>query len=252
MKDHGRVPKKNDIEKALNNKGKQTADLFLFAIQESGSGPLYGIMNLNNDMGAAAFLRAVKHQLSVENTFFECKTIEEYAKENHVPSITDFSRSQALQEEMQGRQLENDSDVPICKVQVSPLLVFLHVDQGAFQNLGYTPFASPVGANSRSIHQEHVEKVCNEIRKGRSVVSQEDFAIFPFQVCITGRNDSDNGKDDDDDDDDDNEEPPPLFEYQCILNRDNQSMVKVLAKKATTVTHEAVANMYKKVRCGTR
>lgn len=202
----------------------------MYAMEESGCGPPRGMMNLVDDNGAAAFLRAVQYHLSLEFTFISRTIMKNYVTNNKIPDR--IAHGKTLNDRI-GRVLEHEgNDIPICKVSVNPMLIFLHVDQGCFDNLGYTSFASPF-ANSRSLDQDHVERVCVEVKKGNAVVSQEDFAIMPFDVC-QGEESSNTGG-------------GASIPYRCTLNRDRQSDVTVLGKKAVANTRETLDNMYHKV-----
>lgn len=222
-----KVPHKDrSSEKRKETIGKHTAELFLFALEESGCGPPKGIMNLTTDRGAAAFLREVKNHLSVENSFIDVKSVQEYACENEVPEniVGGIPGNVAVD-----KALEYEGNIPISKVSVNPSLLFLHVDQGSFANLGYTPFAT-LRVNSRSIHKQHVDEAIAEVKNGKPIISQEDIAVTPFQVCLG----------------DSNEE---ALTYNCTLNRDSQSEVAVIGKKAAVATHEAIDKLYQKVSC---
>jgi hypothetical protein len=225
-----KVPHKDgSSEKRKETIGKHTAELFLFALEESGCGPPKGIMNLATDGGSAAFLREVKNHLSVENTFVNVKSVREYANENEVPEdIAGGIPGNVVVD----KALEYEGDIPISKVSVSPLLLFLHVDQGSFANLGYTPFAT-LRVNSRSIHKQHVEEAIAEVKDGKPIISQEDIAVTPFEVCLG----------------DSNQEETGSLTYNCTLNRDSQSEVAVMGKRAAVATHEAIDNLYQKVNC---
>jgi hypothetical protein len=187
-------------------------------------------MNLATDGGSAAFLREVKNHLSVENTFVNVKSVREYANENEVPEdIAGGIPGNVVVD----KALEYEGDIPISKVSVSPLLLFLHVDQGSFANLGYTPFAT-LRVNSRSIHKQHVEEAIAEVKDGKPIISQEDIAVTPFEVCLG----------------DSNQEETGSLTYNCTLNRDSQSEVAVMGKRAAVATHEAIDNLYQKVNGG--
>jgi hypothetical protein len=210
--------------------GQNTAHLFMYAIEKSGSGPPYDVMNLGEDQGVAAFLRAVKYQISVDVPFSEYKTIFQYAKENNVPDNIGESPETGHHSSM-----DNDNGIDICKAGFSFMVVFLHVDQGCFENCGYTPFASPV-CNSRSIHQQHVDKVCREIKDGNSVVAQEDFAIVPYEVSLVNE-------------DMDAVNEQNLITYQCTLNRDKQTPVKIQGKNGKSMSKFLFIEWYRTVRC---
>lgn len=222
--------KEPEIEARMDAKGKDTAQLFLFAMESSGTGPPRGMMTLVDHRGAAAFLRAVQNHLSVDNTFCRpcVQTISEYAKENIVPD--DIASGKTWNTPV-SKAIEYEAGIPICKVSVNPLLLFLHLDQGCFGNPGYTPFASPI-ANSWSIYQDHVNNICKQVEKGEAIITQEDLAIIPFDVCLDGHNDK-----------------PASLPYRCTLNRDKQSDATVIGKKAVASTKQALDFLYQKVSC---
>jgi hypothetical protein len=206
------------ILRSDDEKGKETAKLFRFAMESSGSGPPRGIMTLDDYGGAAAFLRAVKNQLSMETTFcYGSKTIVEYLMDNNMPG--DF---ETLLDRTISKGFEFEQELKICKVSVSPVLLFLHMDQGCFDNTGYTPFASPI-ANSRSIYLNHVKNICEEVVDGKVEITQEDVAIIPFEVCFDGH-----------------DVESSTIPYRCTLNRDVQSDATVMGKKAMGIKKTTV------------
>jgi hypothetical protein len=146
-------------------------------------------------------------------------TVKEKSQKVDFPSLGSFMR-----------KVEKDVDFNICKVQLNPLVIFLHIDQGFItDNLGrFTPFASPV-ANSRSMYKEQVEKLCREIMERKLVVSCEDFAIVPFGVST------------------DQPPSPEHLEYRCTLDRDTTSRNTVKTKRATLLTTECFNTFYKEV-----
>lgn len=227
--DERNVPRRIEMEDELDCRGRNTAQLFLYAIEHSGSGPKIEIMDLDDDRkgGVPAFLRAVKNQISVKFPFTRYTTIKEYTITNNAREIRwSLDEIKLL--------METDAAVPICKVSVIPLLVFLHVDQGAFDNTEYTPFASIV-SNARSLHEEHVKKVTDEMGKGESIVGQEDFAIVPYEVAIVDHPTREY------------HDPFQKYDYQCTLNRVPQSKVKVKTKTAVAVTVNGIHECYKRV-----
>lgn len=138
-----------------------------------------------------------------------------------------------LESNLNQKGKEMDGSYRISRSLMSPIVLFLHVDQGSFAKVGYTPYASPV-ANSRSVHKKHVEGVCKEVMNGKVVLSQEDYAIFGYQILL-------------------NEEDPPQsaescpVQYRCTLNRDNESNNSIVAKRAVPVTHKNLENVYRTV-----
>lgn len=225
--------------------GQHTAHLFLYAMEKSGCAPEGRVMNLDDDHGAAAFLRAVQYQLSLEYTYYPINKMGPYLHSNKIgDNVVDGTRT--LKASVDRVEELESYTIPICKVSVNPLLIFLHVDQGCFRDVGYTPFASMI-ANNRSLHQHHVEGVIDEVKKGNPIVSQEDFAITAFDVALDCNPivsqqgdislDGNNGI---------------PFTYRCTLNRDPQSDITVKGKKATEATFDSLDNLYHKVSLATQ
>lgn len=210
--------------------GRHNAHLFRFAMEECGCGPPKGMMNIEDDEGVAAFLRAVQNHLSIENTFSPVKSISEYVKWNRIADNLAYGKE--LNDRFGGVLEHEGNNIPICKASVNPLLIFLHVDQGCFENVSFSPFVSPF-ANNRSIHQEHVHAVIEEVLTGNAIVSQEDLAIMAFDVVLDDTPPTTNGV-------------PPII-YRCTLNRDHESSVTVMGKKASEATHQSLDNLYNKV-----
>jgi hypothetical protein len=182
------IPKKvlSEAEKELRNvRAKNTCEMLLFAIERSGSGPPKGTMNLQEDDsgGTAAFLRAVKNYTHV---VFPPDYVDVITDLQDSHEKTDYYIKIEKKESclvIPHQAMATDGPYKICKSSVSPLVLFLHVDQGSFESGGYTPFASPV-CNSRSVHKKHVDGVSQEVVQGHPVVSQEDFAILGYQVIV--------------------------------------------------------------------
>jgi hypothetical protein len=200
---------------------EHTSALWKYAISISGSGPSRGLLGSNDskkDLRQSLSMLMKKRPLVVSAIPKRVKEVQEKFQK------VDVSPGAFM------RKVEKDMEFNICKVQVNPLLIFLHIDQGFItDNLGrFTPFASPV-ANSRSMHKEQVEKVCIEILERKLVVACEDFAIVPFGVST---------------------DQPPLvehLEYRCTLDRDTTSRNTVKTKRATLLTTECFATFYKEV-----
>jgi hypothetical protein len=77
-----------------------------------------------------------------------------------------------------------------------------------------------------------VDELCDELfKKRKKIVHQEDFSVMAYDVLIH---------------DDSNKEP---IEYRCTLDRDNDSDVKVVKKKAEANTRTTISKLYKKVSC---
>lgn len=211
--------------------GLHNARLFLFAMEECGCGPPRGMMNLDDYEGASAFLRAVQYHLSLKYTFDPYLSMDGHMRTH---SLTDdMTAGKEFKATSFDGVLETERNIKLCKVSVNPLMIFLHVDQGCFDQVGYTPFASLM-ANNRSIHQHHVNKVVEQVKNGNPIISQEDFALVAFDVI----------RDDVGMDTADSQGPIP---YRCTLNRDRQSRVTVMGKKASEATCENLDILYKKV-----
>jgi hypothetical protein len=205
---------------------KDTAKLFQFAMEKSGSGPPRGIMSVNDARGAIAFIRAVKNQLSLEHTFSpDVDTISEYATINKVPEQLD--KRKESRDKTYDKKITVEQGIQICKADVSPALLFLHLDQGCYEDTGYTPFASVIG-NSRSIDPYHVKEIEKKVDDSKGQITQEDISIIPFEVCLNGQNDQPEAN------------QPEAISYRCILNRDRQSNITVMGKKALPISFEAL------------
>jgi hypothetical protein len=246
------IPKKTltEEEKEIRKgKAKNTSEMLLFAIERSGSGPPKGIMNLKEDDsgGTAAFLRAVKNYTHV---VFPPDYDDVFANEDdrnrYLVKIERKVNKTSLVKPQQAQA--TDGPYKICKSSVSPLVLFLHVDQGLLENGGYTPFASPI-CNSRSVHKKHVDGVCQEVVQGHSIISQEDFAILGYQVLVDGYESEQeeatrtgNGHGQDDTTGEGLVEEP--IAYRCTLNRDSESDDTIVAKDATVVTMESMRKIF--------
>lgn len=206
--------------------------MLLFAIEQSGSGPPKGYMNLdeNDAGGTAAFLRSMQNFI---NPIWVPNYQETIFSDDKVPTIippmnemkSDWVKS------YQGNNI--DGTFNFSRAVVSPLVLFLHVDQGSFAKVGYTPFASPV-ANIRSVYQNHVDDVSTEVMGSEGLISQEDFAIVGYQILLTG------------------EERPERdglkpMKYRCILNRDKNSVHTVVSKEFVLVTKDNLEHIYVEV-----
>jgi hypothetical protein len=131
------------------------------------------------------------------------------------------------------KTIAKERQFDICKVPMTSLMLFLHLDHGFIKcegNQEFTPFASPV-ANSRSIHKEHVENLGGQIRAGKQVVALEDFAIAPFLVVLPEQEGANN----------------ETMEYQCTLDRDNASSNIVEVKRAKPISAQDLKEMYQGV-----
>jgi hypothetical protein len=182
--------------------------MFLFTIESSGSGPPEGIMNLDkNDKGeTAAFLRALQNFLSVQSLPTYTITIRDDHEEVDIPI------SESLKKDWKNSYQKNEMDgsYRICRALITPLVLFLHMDQGSFDKVGYTPFASPV-ANSQLVNKIHADSVCKELLNGKGIVLQEDLAIIGYQVLLNDQPVPES------------EEAGPI-EYKCTLNRETMKV----------------------------
>jgi hypothetical protein len=205
-------PTRSDISK--DEEAKHTAELFLYAMEQSCTGPPRGTMTLTDDEGVAAFLRATNYLFSLKKT----KDIEWCTRNNEVND--NIASDGEWQKEF---ILEKDfkSECKICKVNVSPLLILLHIDQGFFNNPkhGYTPFAS-FSANICSVQRKHVEDLIEGIVQGTTGAAKtEDFSITPFEVCPDGSDGAGGSK-----------------KIGCTLSRDKENDVTVVGKTAIAPT----------------
>ena len=213
-------------------RSKNTFALWKYAITLSGSGPAGGLLGSNDD--SDEFVQSLSMLFLKQPAIPTCnpQTVKELmdqelkdkdSKEEEFPSPSYFTKN-----------VEKDSDFDICKVQLNPLLIFLHIDQGFITDIfgRFTPFASPL-ANSRSMYKEQVEKLRGEIMDGKRVVACEDFAVVPFEVDT---------------------QPPDSeahhgehLEYRCTLDRDTTSQNIVRAKRAKLVTVKGLTTTIKNV-----
>ena len=167
-----------------------TSRLLLKAMEVSGSSPLVGTMNLRKDdtKGTAAFLRSVSNYLYVEDPFDYKRTIEGEEYQTEVEKDEKKYRHNIFTEMKEENFLFSKADI-------NPLVLFLHVDQGCYATVGYTPFSTP-RANNRTVHKEHVVEFCKELQENKNVLSSEDFSIIGFNtewpfVMILPNQDSD-------------------------------------------------------------
>jgi hypothetical protein len=110
-------------------KGKDMAKLFQFPMEKSGSGPPADIMSVTDANGAVAFMRAVKNQLSLEDAFCpEVQTISEYLVKHSLPEEIDEKKKSW--DMTPKKNITDEQGIQICKAAVSPVLLFLHLDQG--------------------------------------------------------------------------------------------------------------------------
>jgi hypothetical protein len=115
------------------------------------------------------------------------------------------------------------------------MLIFLHTDQGCFDSLSYTPFASPVG-KVQSIHKANVDEQCEEVFiNEEQIVHQEDFCVMAYDVRLNRDGVTDSRT--------------QVIEYRCTLNRDKVSDVKVVGKKAEATTRTTICKLYQQVSC---
>lgn len=212
---------------------KETMALWKYAVTLSGSGPPGGLLgskhnsNENSNEIARSLSMLFNKQPSIETRVpRRVKDVEDELK--YKVSKVDFPNPSHFT-----KTLEKDRDFDICKVQLNPLLIFLHIDQGFItNNVGrFTPFASPL-ANSRSMYKEQVEKLRGEIMDRKRVVACEDFAIIPFHVDTQQPEIESHGE---------------HLEYRCTLDRDTTSQNIVKAKRAKLVTMEGLTTIIKNV-----
>lgn len=181
-------------------------------------------MSIKDASGAVAFMRAVKNQLSLKTTFGHgVETISEFASGCNIASeiVTDFF------DQTSDKNITLEHGTQICKAVACPALVFLHMDQGCYEDTGYTPFASVKG-NSRSIDPIHVKDISEKVAASEGEITQEDISIVPFQVCLDGQNDQPEAN-----------QPEPIS-YRCSLNRDRHSNITLMGKKALPISKQAL------------
>ena len=168
-----------DDAATIQERGMHTSRLLLKAMEVSGSSPLVGTMNLRKEdtKGTAAFLRSVSNYLYVENPFDYKRTIEgeEYQ--------TDMEKEEKKYRHNIFTEMKEENFL-FSKADINPLVLFLHVDQGCYATVGYTPFSTP-RANNRTVHKEHVVELCKELQENKNVLYSEDFSIIGFNTDWT-------------------------------------------------------------------
>jgi hypothetical protein len=208
-------------------KSNNTIALWKYAVTLSGSGQPCGLLG-SNDASNEEFVGSLSVLFNKQPTIQTSpQTVKEVQKKLSIKEVPFPIPSHFTKE------VEKDRDFDICKVQLNPLVIFLHTDQGFISaNVGrFTPFASPL-ANSRSMHKEQVEKICGQIMEGERVVASEDFAIVPFVVETQPPDTAASGE---------------LLEYRCTLDRDTTGQNIVKAKRANIVTSKALTGIIKNV-----
>jgi hypothetical protein len=205
-------------------------------MEKSGSGPPRGIMSIKDASGAVAFMRAVKNQLSLQYTFCpRVRTISEFASQYNIPS--EIVTGKKGWDQTSDKKITLEQGIQICKAVACPAVVFLHMDQGCYEDTGYTPFASVIG-NSRSIDPVHVKDISEKVAASEGEITQEDISIIPFEVFLDGQNDQPEANDGQ------NDQPeatqPEPISYRCSLNRDRQSNITVMGKKALPISKQAL------------
>jgi uncharacterized protein YuzB (UPF0349 family) len=200
-----------------------TLRLYVFAIGEAISGPPTGTMNLVEDKGANAYVHAVQYYLTPDATFHpDQKTVSDYTEKEDTPlpvlNTTFIHSTQTLY------------NLQVSNVYITPLLIFLHLDQGCYSTVGYTPFASP-NANGRVIHPGHVATLSRGMLMGEPIISSDDFAITAYAIVPTIDKDDDS----------------LAIAYRCMLHHDANSRATVVGKQAKGTTKEALVQAYKRV-----
>ena len=161
-------------------KGNATSIMFLKAMELSSSGP-WGCMNLEegDEKGTAAFLRGLDNFIQVQDPPDDEDYIELEEYQTIQPKLSQF-QGQLIMNTTQNEE----SGYMVCKEAISPLILFLHLDQGSFEKRGYTPFASPL-ANSRSVHRQYVDQLCYEVfTNHKDILSHEDYAVVGYSLII--------------------------------------------------------------------
>jgi hypothetical protein len=215
--------------------GRHTSHLFLFAIEQSGSGPPRGVMHVSDDFdkdempgGTAAFLRAVQRYLPM--SFRDLETVGEYAKRKRIPK--EIEREKDMPPISFFGNEEQEKGTRICKVAVNPLLILLHVDQGSFANGSYTPFATPK-ANNRSIYKENVDLLSMRLIDQENVVKGEDFSIVPYKASVGNKMSVIQQK----------LSRKLCLLYRCTLNRDPESEQVIISKEAVVTDSNFVSEL---------
>jgi len=172
-----------DLGKEEKSKAMNTNRVLLWAMNHAGVGPGASVMNLDTEYSSRGFLRMTENFFRDQDftRFVESSTTELNFQGVSPESATAlFDASSEITAEM-------DDKFEVCKTSVSPLVLYLHMDQGTSVESGsrvYSPFASPV-ANHRSIFTQHVDGVVTAvIQNTYSIVGKEDFSITPFEVVL--------------------------------------------------------------------
>jgi hypothetical protein len=218
----------------IDDSAMNTNKLLLFAMKKAGCGPPMTTMNLTDDSGKRAFLRAIISFFPYDIT--ECRTIaQEKERMNQVgKKISPFeneTKPKYLYDSLKQLTGTKEGSFTICKANINPFVIFLNVDQGHDAQTHYTPMASPI-ANGRSLITEHINTVCKAVTKtkDRAIIGNEDMAIAPYMLVPPQGG------------------PEDKIRYKCILNRDRHtSDGEVIAKQAVCMDAMTYVNHYKTV-----
>ncbi len=224
------MPKTKKIADRMDEIGKNTSQLFLFAFEKSGTGPPIGLMHLDQDKveespeGIRAFLRIFQRYLPM--SLNDSMSIGEYIDENKIEQLADDDPGDYLTTITS----DKEQNLDICKAAINPLVILLHVDQGSFADGTYTPFATPK-ANNRSIDGKHVDVLAGRVVLKENVIKQEDFSILPYMIHMVNSVTADSRT--------------ARMHYRCTLNRDPESKLTIIDKITWSVSLDEVEWIYK-------
>jgi hypothetical protein len=86
-------------------------------------------------------------------------------------------------------------------------------------------------ANNCSIKELHIDKICEELKKEKGIISKEEYAMMPFDISFIESGETIVGS----------------FDYRCTLNRDKESDIKVVDKQAGPTKEETIDIMFQNV-----
>jgi hypothetical protein len=161
-----------------------THRLMLFALEKSGTGP-QGCMGLDlpsvdetSTKGAIAYVRAF---------IFFCEEgyFSQFKVSNVVPSVSTLEIDPDWKLQCSILEPVGTETYDEYKILCSPMLLFLHIDQGVEQEVvTYAPFATPK-VNCRAINSSHISRISNALKDGEEAVTTSgDYSIFPFEVDV--------------------------------------------------------------------
>jgi hypothetical protein len=228
----------------ISQEANVTNELLGFAMEESGVGLTKGTMNLDSPDGVRAFMRSIEAYFPYP--ICHCSTIgaEKTCMNIQNQEVSSSGTgSEQLHLDLKQKMAVQDDKFTICKATINPFVLFLHVDQGHDDQTYYTPMASLI-ANARSLITEHVDTVCEAIKKEEyTVIGKEDMAVSTYYVKVKEAMSDDpqnvlqnpNG----------GEHP---IKSKCILNHDRHTCNgEVMTKQAVALEVDTILDTYNKV-----